>query len=148
FKLATGETIWEKEEAFKGTGEKNEDGQFMGSWSTPFVCKVDGKDQVLCAMPTRLVAYSPEDGKILWWCDGLRLKSGALAYSSPILVGDLVLAFCGYGGPSMGVKLGGKDDVTASNRVWRTKSSPQSIGSGVAVGGYVYHPFETGLWCI
>jgi outer membrane protein assembly factor BamB len=141
FKLATGETIWEKEEPFKGTGERNEDGEFMGSWCTPLVVKVEGKDQIICAMPTRVIAYAPEDGKILWSCDGLRFKNGDLAYSSPVVAGDTIISIGGYGGPGVGVKLGGSGDVTSTNRVWRTEKNPQSIGSGVVVDGHVYMPY-------
>jgi len=147
--LADGKTLWETEEPQKGASTfKNEANEYKGSWTTPFVVKVDGKTQLLCSMPTRLVAYSPEDGRILWWCDGIRFKKGDVTYSSPVLAGDTVLAFTGYGGPTMGLKLGGKDDVTAANRLWRTNSSPQSIGSGVAIDGFVYHPYETLIACI
>src|SRR5688572_1122298 len=142
YKLDTGETIWEKEEPFKGTGDKNEDEQFMGSWATPLVVKADGKDQVVCAMPTRLVAYAPEDGKLLWWCDGIRFNNGDLSYSSPVVAGDIVVSIGGYGGPGIGVKLGGSGDVTATNRVWRKASNPQSIGSGIAVGDHLYIPWD------
>ncbi|MBI3858126.1 MAG: PQQ-binding-like beta-propeller repeat protein [Planctomycetes bacterium] len=141
FKLDSGETIWEKEEPFKGNGDKNEDDQYMGSWCTPLVTKVDGKDQVICAMATRLVAYAPEDGKILWSCEGIRFNNGDLSYSSPLVAGDIVVTVGGYGGPGMGVKLGGSGDVTATHRVWRNAKSPQSIGSGVVVDGYIYMPW-------
>jgi len=141
YKLDTGDKIWEQEEPFKGNGDKNEDGQYMGSWCTPLVVKVDGKDQVICAMPTRLVAYAPEDGKLLWSCDGIRFNNGDLSYSSPLVAGDIVVTVGGYGGPGMGVKLGGSGDVTSTNRVWRNKSSPQSIGSGIVVDGHVYMPW-------
>jgi outer membrane protein assembly factor BamB len=141
FKLATGETVWEKEEPFKGNGDNNEDGKPMGSWATPVIAKVDGKDQLLCAMPTRVVAYAPEDGKLLWSCDGLRFKKGDLAYSSPVIVGDTLVTIGGYNGPNLGVKLGGSGDVTATNRLWLIQNNPQSIGSGVAIDGYVYMPF-------
>jgi outer membrane protein assembly factor BamB len=137
FKLETGETIWEKEEPFKGDGDKNEDGQYMGSWCTPMVLK----DQVICAMATRLVSFAPEDGKLLWSSEGIRFNNGDLSYSSPVLAGDIVVTIGGYGGPGMGVKLGGSGDVTSTNRLWRNKTSPQSIGSGVVVDGHLYMPW-------
>jgi outer membrane protein assembly factor BamB len=142
YKLETGETIWEKEEPFKGNGDKNEDDQYMGSWCTPLVAKVEGKDQVICAMATRLVAYAPEDGKLLWWCEGLRFNNGDLSYSSPVVAGDIVMTVGGYGGPGMGVKLGGSGDVTSTHRLWRNPKNPQSIGSGVVVDGFVYMPWD------
>jgi outer membrane protein assembly factor BamB len=147
--LTDGKTLWEVEEPQKGEStEKNENGKYKGSWTSPFIIKVDGKPQILCSMPTRLVAYAPEDGKILWWCEGIRFANGDVTYSSPVLAGDCVLAFAGYTGPTMGIKLGGAGDVTAANRLWRTKSSPQSIGSGVAIDGFVYHPYESMIACI
>jgi outer membrane protein assembly factor BamB len=149
FKIATGETIWEKEEPFKGDGDSNENGKFMGSWATPIVVKVDGKDQVVCPMPTRVVAYAPEDGKLLWSCDGLRSGQGDLAYSSPVVISDICVIYGGYGGVGLAVKLGGSGDVTASHQLWRMdKKIPQSIGSGVFVGGHVYMPYENAIVCV
>jgi outer membrane protein assembly factor BamB len=145
FKLDTGETIWEKEEPFKGTGDKNEEDQYLGSWATPLI--VNG--QVICAMATRLVSYSPEDGKILWYSEGNRFNNGDLSYSSPVLAGDIVVTVGGYNGPSMGVKLGGSGNVTETHRVWRNPKSQQSIGSGIVVDGYLYMPWDaTSIDCI
>jgi len=139
FKLASGETVWEKEEPFKGDGDTNEGGKYMGSWTTPLI----HKDQLICAMPTRVVAYAPNDGKLLWSCDGLRFDNGDLAYSSPVVAGDTCVVFGGFMGVGLGVKLGGSGDVTATHRLWRNdKKTPQSIGSGIAVGDHVYLPFE------
>jgi outer membrane protein assembly factor BamB len=143
FKLASGETIWEKEEPFKGDGDTNEDGKYMGSWSTPLLIKAGGQEQLICSLPTRVAAYAPQDGKPLWSCDGLRFANGDLAYSSPVLVGDTCVVFGGFMGVGLGVKLGGSGDVTGTHRLWRLdKKVPQSIGSGVAVGDYVYLPFD------
>ncbi|HLY72942.1 MAG TPA: PQQ-binding-like beta-propeller repeat protein, partial [Planctomycetota bacterium] len=98
-------------------------------------------EQVICSMPTRIVAYAPEDGRLLWFCDGLRFDAGDLSYSSPIVAGDLCVVIGGYGGPGLGVRLGGSGDVTASNRVWRNEKNPQSIGSGVYLDGHIYIPY-------
>jgi outer membrane protein assembly factor BamB len=113
----------------------------MGSWCTPVVAKVDGKDQVLVSQPTRLVAYDPADGKILWWAGGISHDNGDLAYSSPTVVGDMVVAVGGFMGPMMGVKLdGNRGDVTSTHRLWRFEKRPQSIGSGIPVDGRLYLP--------
>jgi outer membrane protein assembly factor BamB len=140
-RLTSGETVWEKEEPFKGDGEYNESKKYMGSWTTPLIVDFQGKEQVICSMPTRVVAYAPEDGKLLWSCDGLRFDAGDLSYSSPIVAGDLCVSIGGYGGPGIAVRLGGSGDVTSSNRVWRTEKNPQSIGSGVYLDGHIYMPY-------
>jgi outer membrane protein assembly factor BamB len=134
--LKTGKTVWETDERLPGTHERDERGEYMGSWCTPIV----HRGQLLCVMPLRVVAYAPDSGKVLWFCDGIRHKAGSLAYSSPVVAGDLVVAYGGYGGPGVGVKLGGSGDVSATHRAWRNESNPQSIGSGVVVDGWVYQP--------
>jgi outer membrane protein assembly factor BamB len=141
YKLSTGETVWEHDEPFKGDGEKNENDQYLGSWSSPLVISYQGQEQVIFSMPTRVISYAPGDGKLLWSCDGLRFAKGDLSYSSPILAGDVCVSIGGYEGPGIGVRLGGSGDVTATNRLWRTDKNPQSIGSGVLVDGRIYMPF-------
>ncbi|MBV8881246.1 MAG: PQQ-binding-like beta-propeller repeat protein [Planctomycetaceae bacterium] len=141
FKLSSGEPVWEKDEPFKGDGDTNENGKYMGSWTTPLVVTHQGKTQVIFSMPTRLVAYEPKTGALLWSCDGLRFDKGDLSYSSPIVAGDVCVTIGGFNGPGMGVKLGGSGDVTATHRLWRTDSNPQNIGSGVVVDGRLYMPF-------
>jgi outer membrane protein assembly factor BamB len=146
----TGKTVWENDEPHKGDGDTNSNGKgYMGSWCTPIVVKVAGKNQIICAQPTRLVGYNAADGKILWWCEGVQHDNGAhdLAYSSPVLAGDTIVYVGGFGGPGLGVRLGGSGDVTSSLRLWR-RGCPQSIGTGVFLDGVVYIPFEGQIQCL
>jgi outer membrane protein assembly factor BamB len=139
--LETGATLWETGEPLEGDGEKRaKDGAYMGSWTTPVVAHVDGKDQIVCTLPTRVNGYDPETGEILWSCDGIRGPRGDLAYSSPMIHGDFCVAIGGYNGPSIGFKLGGRGNITESNRVWRIEQNPQSIGTGVFVDRHVFRP--------
>ena len=138
FDLKTGKTLWETDEPQKGNGEKNEENKYMGSWSTPIVAEVDGMGQIVCSMSTRVNAYDPDTGKIIWSCDGISGKKGDLAYNSPTIAGDVCVAMAGFGGPFMGFKLGGKGDTTGKNRLWRAEKGPQRVGSGVYLNGNVY----------
>ena len=141
YELATGKTLWETEEPSDGsTPDRNAANQYQGSWSTPVVTKVGGKDQIVVMMPTRVVGYEPASGKIAWTCDGMRHDRGDLAYSSPVLVDDICFVTGGYNGVAMAFRLGGEGNLTELHRLWRTERQPQSIGSGVAVGGLVYRP--------
>ncbi len=137
--LSTGKTIWTVPEPVEGDGSHREDKSPMGSWSTPLIAKVGGQDQIICMLPTRVVGYSPADGKTLWTCDGIRGPKGDLAYSSPVIADDVCVCIGGYNGPGMAFKLGGGGDITAS-RLWRIEANPQSIGSGVVIEGYFYRP--------
>ncbi len=137
--LKTGRTIWETDEPVPNDGITREDGKWIGSWSTPLITQVDGRDQILVSMPTRVVAYDPETGEILWFVEGLRGERGDLVYTS-IVVGDGVgVAMGGYRGPAIGFRLGGRGNVTKTNRLWRIdEGTPQRIGSGVIVDGVLY----------
>ena len=111
----------------------------VGSWSTPVIAGINGKTQLICSMSTRVVAYEPETGKILWTVGGLNGPNGDLAYTS-LLIGDGIgVAMAGYTGPIVAFKLGGKGDVTKPNTLWSSQGKqPQRIGSGVIVGKYIY----------
>ncbi len=138
--LESGKTVWETDEPLDAEGSRNAGGKYQGSWSTPVIVQVDGADQIVAMMTTRVNGYDPATGKVLWTCQGLRHGKGDLAYSSPVVSGDLCFVTGGFGGPAMAFKLGGSGDITDSNQLWRKERQPQSIGSGVAVGGYVYRP--------
>lgn len=66
--LKTGDLIWKYDEP---GGLDATDKQMVGSWSTPIVIQDNGKDQILCSMPTRVIACDPETGALLWSCKGL-----------------------------------------------------------------------------
>ncbi len=137
--LDSGATLWEQEEPQDSDQpDARADGNYKGSWTTPVVAQVGDQQQVICSMPTRVNGYDLLTGDIVWTCDGLRGPRGDLAYSSPLVFGDLCVAIGGYQGPAIGVRLGGRGNVTESHRLWRLEKNPQSIGTGVFVDGLVY----------
>ena len=134
----TGSVLWKTEEPIDGDGERNTNNKYMGSWSTPVMAKVNEQDLVLCSFATRVNAYDPETGKIVFICDGIRGKNSDLCYTSPIIAGELCVAMGGYKGPAIGFKMGGEGNITEERRVWRNEKAPQRIGSGVYAGGYIF----------
>src|SRR5260370_426993 len=58
-----GKTIWQMDEQGGASGEKGA-AEWIGSWSTPVITRVDGRDQILVTLPDHLNAYRPEDGAI------------------------------------------------------------------------------------
>lgn len=139
-KLTDGEVLWKTEELSLGNGDRNESGKYMGSWSTPVIARIGDQDQLICSHPTRVRGYDIETGEVLWTCDGLRGPKGDLAYSSPIIADDTCVVIGGFNGPSFAFKLGGHDNITEQNRLWREERNPQNIGSGIFVGQHVYVP--------
>jgi outer membrane protein assembly factor BamB len=130
--LKTGKLLWKFDEP---GGPKTLLKGNWGSWCTPIVAKVGGKDQILCSMLTQVVACDPKTGARLWFCEGLAEPLADLVYPSPVVSGEIGVAFSGWAnGPTFGFKLGGSGDVTASNRLWLVKQT-QRVGSGVVVNG-------------
>jgi len=133
--LKSGKLLWKYDEP---GGSITIDKGNIGSWCTPIVAKVGGKEQILCSMLTQLIACDPQTGVKLWFVEGLAEEKADLVYPSPVVSGEIGVAFSGWvTGPTIGFRLGGAGDVTASNRLWREKQ-PQRIGSGVVVDRNVF----------
>jgi outer membrane protein assembly factor BamB len=134
----TGETAWEHDESF-------------GSWSTPLVARVNGRDQLILGQSRDakggaeskagyLKGYDPATGEELWRCQGLN----SFVYPSPLCADGVAVGMSGFGGSSLAVALGGTGDIT-KDRLWlHPKPAAQRVGSGVIVGGHVYVVDENG----
>jgi outer membrane protein assembly factor BamB len=123
----TGETVWEHKE--RG-----------GSWGTPLIARVNGRDQLILGMPQKLKGFDPRVGEELWSCDGLT----DLVYTSPLYGNGVAVGMSGYGGAALAVKLGGGGDITR-DRLWHHPRNIQRVGSGAVVGDHVYMLEENGL---
>lgn len=124
----TGAVLWQHDEP-GGDSKK-----WIGSWGTPVVVKVDGKDQVLLGLPSAVKAFDPATGKVLWSCGGL----GKLIYAD-IATGDGLGVATGEdeGGDSIAFKLGGQGDVTATNRLW-ARRRPLEVGTGLILEKHLW----------
>jgi outer membrane protein assembly factor BamB len=127
----TGKTVWEKDQTY-------------GSWSTPLIVKINGRDQLLLgqsqdvkgAPESRngyLRGFDPKTGKELWSCQGLN----SYVYTSPLYGDGIAVAMSGYGGSALAVKVGGWGDIT-KDRLWRHPLNTQRVGSGMIVRDHVY----------
>ncbi len=136
--LETGDVLWRYDEP---GGNDDRQGRMAGSWSTPVIADVGGSEQIICSMPTRVVAVSPDAGSLVWSCDGIRGKNGDLVYTSPLIGKGFGIAMGGYTGPALGFRLdkASSGDVTESHRLWHDEQKhPQRIGSGVILGDHVF----------
>ncbi len=137
-RLADGAVLWRFEEP-GGQSNETPDGKLTGSWATPVIAPGAGEAQILCAMPTRIVALDPDTGRLVWSCQGLGSERGNLVYASPMVGEGIAVVMAGYMGPALGVRLDGLGDVTQTHRVWQvTEPTPQRIGSGVVVHNHIY----------
>ncbi|MCA9193847.1 MAG: PQQ-binding-like beta-propeller repeat protein [Planctomycetales bacterium] len=135
--LNTGKTLWETEEKYSGSKGADD----VGSWSTPVVTQIDGKEQIICAMETRVNGYDPNSGQLLWWCNGLDGSRYDAVSSSPLVGEGICFAMADLRGPSLAFRLGGSGDITQSNLLWRVdKRNPNSVGTGILLDGHIYRP--------
>ena len=136
----TGKKVWQHD--IPGGKDGLKDKAWLGSWSTPIIAKVQGRDELIVGVPKKLKAFDPKTGKELWSCDGL----GDLVYTSPAIdKNGIVVAFSGYGGPALACPAGGNGDVTEA-RLWHhAKGNPQRIGSPVILGEHCYLVSENGI---
>lgn len=136
FDLQTGETLWRHDEPVDGDGEHNAEGKYMGTWSTPVPIIRDGRQLIVVAMHQRILALDVQSGELDWF---FRVTSdrGDLAYSSPMIEGDLCVFNAGFKGPIMAFRIKGTGDIT-DQQLWRLENNPQSIGTGVLKDGFVY----------
>ncbi len=139
----TGKTVWQREELAINS-------PVFGSWGTPMIVKVNGRDEMVMpfasALPSKtgspfgegeFKGYNPATGKELWTCKGL----GSEIYAMPIVSAkhDLIVGISGHNGPLLAIKPGGQGDVTKTHTVWRqVEKNPQRIGCGVIHEGRLY----------
>ncbi len=136
--LETGEILWEVREP---GGSASDKGAYIGSWSTPVILDIQGRTQVVCGLPTRVIACDPDSGEILWFVSGVGGDRHHLMYTTPLFDETRGVALGGFGGPALGFTLGGSGDVTEAHLLWRDlgkPKNPQRIGSGILLGDVFY----------
>jgi outer membrane protein assembly factor BamB len=136
--LDTGEVLWEVQEP---GGSASDKGAYIGSWATPVIVDLAGRVQVVCGLPTRVIACDPNSGEILWYVTGVGGERHHLMYTTPIFGAERGVALGGFGGPALGFTLGGSGDMTGKHRLWHDfgkPKNPQRIGSGIVIGDVFY----------
>lgn len=137
----TGETVWQHDEPINtaGTAEaKFANADFYGSWSTPVIRTVAGREQLIVSFPFRVRGFDPQTGSPLWSGEGIN----ALVYTSPLIVDDLIVAMGGYNGMTVTLRLGQGPEP---DRLWRHAKTKQRIGSGAIHDGHIYIHNDPGI---
>jgi len=111
--------------------------EIAGSWATPLIVPAPLHEELVVALPLRLVAFAPRTGEQLWQSDGPNIG----AYSSPFQ-GEGFVAYAGSGFRNnlMVVQPGGRGDVTKTRRLWLQPlaNSQSHIGAGVIFQEHIY----------
>jgi outer membrane protein assembly factor BamB len=111
--------------------------EIAGSWATPLIVPATGHDELVVALPLRMMAFAPRTGEPLWNCEGPNIG----AYSSPFY-GQGFVAYAGGGlrNNLMAVRPGGRGDVTKTGRLWLQPlaNSQAHLGAGVIFHEHIY----------
>lgn len=137
----TGETIWQHDEPIdtQGTAEaKFQNADFYGSWSTPVIRQIGGKEQLILSVPFRIRSFDPTSGKPFWSSEGIN----ALVYTSPLVENNLLIAMGGYNGMTVALQIQANDQIV---RLWRHPKTKQRIGSGAIHNGYIFIHNDPGV---
>jgi len=119
------------------------------AWNTPLLADVKGGGtELVVAMPRKVMAFNPATGEKLWTC-GTEITW----YMVPSMVAHEGIVYC-IGGRSrssaaMAIRAGGRGDVTADRRLWRTEKR-SNVSSPIYHDGHLYfaHEREGTAYCL
>lgn len=130
----TGKVAWKTPRSIKS--------KISHSFVTATITLVDGKPQVLAPGPDHFAAYDLATGAEIWRV----MAPGWSVVPQPAVGHGMVFYNHDYDNPElMGVNLGGKGDVTATNVVWRIKKNAPSTPSPLLVGDELYFVSDKGV---
>jgi outer membrane protein assembly factor BamB len=145
----TGKTVWQYDVPRFGAGMNWSDlggvdragepsvAETAGSWATPLIVSSGEQKELIVPFATRLTAFAPKTGSLLWACDGPNIG----VYSSPFFGdGTIALNASGTTNTLLAVRPGGRGDVTETRRLWiqRPGNSKTSLGAGVIYQGHIF----------
>lgn len=112
----TGETLWKKNETYKGN-----------SWSTPVAARIGGRDQIVMSFGGEVSGYDLRTGEVVWSCRGL----DKWVYASAAIAGDMAVV------TSDGRAIGLEATRQKMKRLW-SEGFPGVCGTGVIVGDHFW----------
>ncbi|MEX2214836.1 MAG: PQQ-binding-like beta-propeller repeat protein [Phycisphaeraceae bacterium] len=99
------------------------------TWSTPIIASASGRDELIFSNGNGKVAgVDPDRGTLLWECQ----THVGLINASPVACEGAVVVFGSYSGKAAAVRMGGRDDVAATHKLWE-------INKGAYISSPVYH---------
>jgi outer membrane protein assembly factor BamB len=127
----TGKEIWKVE---RGSG--------LRSYSTPFILRSEGGDELVVNSSHRLESLDPKTGALLWYAG----EPTPLAIPMPVWHDGILYVSRGYSsGPYASVQGGGRGDVSSSHVRWSFPTGAPYVSSLVYYQGLVYMANENGI---
>jgi outer membrane protein assembly factor BamB len=113
-----------------------------GSYVSPVVGSVAGRDQIFLAGGNQVISYDPLTGEQLWFCEG----AAKVTASTMVFSADGVVASGGFPQREvLCVRADGTGDVSSSHVQWRKKRGIAYVPSPVIHDGKVYVLNDNGV---
>ncbi|MDX1979417.1 MAG: PQQ-binding-like beta-propeller repeat protein, partial [Bryobacteraceae bacterium] len=117
-------------------------GKQRRSYSTPFVVRANGRDQLVVNSDERMDVYDPANGELLWFV-GEHIR---VPIAMPVFHNGVIYSSRGYqSGPYFAVKPGGSGDVGKSHLAWEVKAGAPYVSSLLYYRGLLYMANERGV---
>jgi len=112
------------------------------SYASPLVARVAGRDQLLLIGGESTRGYNPENGALLWECEGPSTYCGA----TPAFGADRIYATAGWPKRALfAIRADGHGDVTKSHLLWASDAKAGYVPSPVLRDGLLYAVNDQGL---
>ena len=141
----TGSEIWKHERKSDAEGESEQ------AYASPFIYRDEEHEFLLVHGADYITAHSLNDGSEIWYCGGLNPKdryNRSLRFvASPVAVPGLIVVPSAKNGPVLGLKPGGKGNITDSEewRLWKRDNNTPDVPSPLVHDGLVYLCSENGV---
>jgi outer membrane protein assembly factor BamB len=115
----------------------------VSSWSPPLVVTHKGRKQVVVSATTKVCAYEPATGKIIWECSGL----GTNVIPAPVILGDVVYVMSGHRSPNLlAIRLGREGNLTGTDAIlWTNDRGNAYTASPVLHEEKLYFVTDSGM---
>ena len=106
------------------------------SWNTPIIVTADsGRKELVVAKAKEVLAFDPSSGEALWSC---KTDIGWYMVPTAVAADGIIYYLGGRSGTAAGaVRAGGSGDVTASHRLWTSKTG-SNVTSPIYLDGHLY----------
>jgi outer membrane protein assembly factor BamB len=132
--LASGEELWKTPREYDNARESDQ------AYTTPQVVRLDGKDVIVTWGADHLTGHDAATGKVLWESGGFNPQNEGMwrVIASAAVGDDIAIVPYGRGDFVAGVRLGGRGDITESNRLWEKQELGSDVPTAAVRDGMAY----------
>lgn len=145
FDKATGKVAWKVDRNLDAPQEANQ------SYSTPLVVNDNGQEMLVVLGADHVTGHRADNGEESWRVGGLNPEANGYfrSIASPAILDEMIVAPYGRGKTVIGIKLGGKGDVTESHVKWKKTGDGPDVPTPAVANGRAYILSDKGvLTCV